>query len=212
MLQFHPDGEDLLDYAAGHLAEPFGVVIACHLTFCPACRRTVAALEAVGGAALEAGPAADLVTGGLERLLARLDEPAPKPAALPAVPGAVERLPAPLRLFMDRPPTWRRKWRGLEEADVGPEGKGMHARLMRVVPGAAMPRHTHRGREMLIVLDGGYRDELGDHGAGDIAIADGSLVHRPIADPVEGCLAFAVTDAPVRLTGPLGWIINPFVR
>ena len=52
----HPSEARLLDYASGALPEPMALLIATHLALCPACRRTVAELEAVGGALLEALP------------------------------------------------------------------------------------------------------------------------------------------------------------
>ncbi len=212
MPQFHPGDEDLLDYAVGRLAEPFAVAIAIHLTFCPACRRVVAALEGLGGAAVEAAPASEMSAGSLDRLLARLDEPEPAAPVPPPATGELRHLPAPLRAFLDGAPVWKRVMRGLEDAELGRRQGRMRVRLMRAAPGVAMPRHTHEGREMLVVLDGGYQDEIGDYGIGDIAVADGTLVHTPVADPVEGCLCFNVTDAPVKLTGPFGWLLNLFVR
>ena len=89
---------------------------------------------------------------------------------------------------------------------------GVKATLMRIAPGCAMPRHTHDGREMLIVLEGGYSDEIGTYDVGDVAVANPEVVHRPVADPVEGCLCFAVTDARVKLTGPIGRVLNLFIR
>jgi putative transcriptional regulator len=214
MPHFHPTDEDLLTYAAGRHDASFAVLIACHLTFCPACRRSVGDFEALGGSVVEAAAPVDLSPGSLERLLARLDEPA-LDADRPPVPpptGDLSRLPAPLRAFVGAAPPWKQAMRGLEEAAIGPRQGMVRARLMRIAPGCAMPRHTHRGREMLIVLDGGYSDEVGEYDVGDVADADGDLVHQPVADPVEGCLCFAVTDAPVVLTGPLGWVLNLFIR
>jgi putative transcriptional regulator len=65
---------------------------------------------------------------------------------------------------------------------------------------------------MLIVLEGGYSDEFGSYDAGDVAVANHEVVHRPVADPVEGCLCFAVTDARLKLTGPIGRVLNLFIR
>ena len=42
--------------------------------------------------------------------------------------------------------------------------------------------------------------------------ADGSLDHRPTADPGQDCLCLTVTDAPRRLTGWIGRWLNPFIR
>ena len=43
----------------------------------------------------------------------------------------------------------------------------------------------------------------GRFGRGDISIADPSVDHRPTAENTVPCIGFAVTDAPLRLTGSL---------
>jgi anti-sigma factor ChrR (cupin superfamily) len=53
--------------------------------------------------------------------------------------------------------------------------------LIAMQPGHGYPRHRHRGPEEVLVLQGGYRDEIGDHGAGQfVSYADGSA-HSPVA-------------------------------
>ena len=75
-----------------------------------------------------------------------------------------------------------------------------------------MPVHTHASSELTLVLAGGFTDQFGHFLRGDLAEADASVEHRPVADPGEDCLCLAVTDGPMRLTGPLGRLINPFLR
>jgi putative transcriptional regulator len=216
MPMFHLSDDDLLDYAAGRFAEPFAVLIAAHLTLCPVCRRLVADFEALGGVAIEASPLVEMPAGSLDAMMARLDEPAPEPAEPPMrtqpAPGEFRHMPAPLRRFVGAAPVWRKAMRGLEEAEIGSGRDNVRARLMRIAPGCAMPRHTHGGREMLIVLDGGYSDEIGVYDVGDVAVADCDVVHKPVADAEEGCLCFAVTDARLKLTGPVGRLLNLFIR
>jgi putative transcriptional regulator len=86
------------------------------------------------------------------------------------------------------------------------------ASLLRIVPGRAMPQHTHRGNEMTLVLRGDYDDESGHFAAGDLAVTDDTIDHRPVAGKMEDCIALAVTDAPIRLTGRFGRLLNPFLR
>jgi anti-sigma factor ChrR (cupin superfamily) len=47
---------------------------------------------------------------------------------------------------------------------------------------------------------------------GDVAAADPSVDHCPVADPGEDCYCFAVNDAPIRLTRSLSRFLNPFIR
>jgi anti-sigma factor ChrR (cupin superfamily) len=73
--------------------------------------------------------------------------------------------------------------------------------LIRMEPGSGYPPHEHVGIEDVLVLSGGYRDELGVHEAGSyvryaagsshapIALGDAS---RPVSRANPACILFAV--------------------
>lgn len=211
----HPSQARLLDYASGSLPEPLALLVATHLALCPLCRRGLAELEAVGGALLEALPPEPVADDSLARLLARIDRPAP-PAELVtgAAPAAAELvLPQPLRDYvgsLDRV-AWRHLG-PLSEVRLLPGFEKFTTRLLRVTPGTALPRHTHAGSELTLVLQGGFSDVTGHYLRGDVCEADSGVDHRPVADQDEICVCLAVTDAPLRLTGWLGRLLNPFIR
>lgn len=217
----HPTEAMLLDYAAGSQSEAAAMLVATHLTLCPDCRRAVRALDAVGGALLEAAPVAS-ATGTppiLERMLARLDEPAPaeeQPAAsAPASQPGATLLPAPLRAYLPDgldAIRWRSVTAGLDVHDLPVRRPGVTARLMRIRRGQAMPRHTHGGTEQVLVLAGGFHDERGHYVRGDVALADRTCVHRPVADDDGDCLCLAVVEGRLKLTGPVGRLLNLFLR
>ncbi|MEI9985832.1 MAG: ChrR family anti-sigma-E factor [Aliidongia sp.] len=207
----HPDDGYLLDYATGNLATPFAVLIASHLTLCPACRNTVRAFEGVGGALLRTAEPTSVAADRLATVMQRLDRPltvaAPPPP--PALSG-FGHLPRPLQRFLaelPERPFWRRAFFGLETVRI-PRFGDVRSRLMRIAPGGAIPRHTHQGNELLIVLDGGYSDHTGEYDRGDVAYGDAGLVHKPRADAERGCLCFSVWDAPPRMVGLLAPLLN----
>lgn len=225
MPAFHATDDLLLRYASGHLPEAQSLVIATHLALCPICRARVAEYEALGGALVEDLDPVPVAEDALADVLARLDEPDRARGASDRARDAAARPKAPLSqadLLVPRPLrdylgiglgelSWRRLMPGLEEADieVGPESA--RARLMRVESGKGMPRHSHEGEEMTLVLSGAYRDESGCYRRGDLQIADPEIDHRPVADESEPCICLVVTDAPLKLTGPFGRLLNPFV-
>ncbi|MCF4165398.1 ChrR family anti-sigma-E factor [Zavarzinia compransoris] len=207
----------LVERAAGALPPAMTMMVDAHLALCAECRAEHALCEAVGGELLDGLEPVPMADDGLDRLFARIlqdDEgneaaDAPEPAALPWVDDPVGmRLPPVLR------PVWARsrekaRWRTLVpgvrcldlDLPVGPEGSAM---LLHIDGGRGIPRHTHRGREFTLVLSGAFNDERGRFAAGDLSITDDSVRHKPVAEPGEMCLVFAVLDAPVRLTGALG--------
>jgi len=73
--------------------------------------------------------------------------------------------------------------------------------LIRMDPGCGYPAHRHRGVEDVLVLQGGYTDDLGDHGAGSYLRYPAGSSHSPVAsgDPRApigprnpACILFAV--------------------
>ena len=58
------------------------------------------------------------------------------------------------------------------------------------------------------MLKGGFSDKTGHFARGDVAVADAELDHIPVADLDADCICFAVTDAPLRLTGPFGRLMH----
>lgn len=218
MIRWHAPEEMLVEYAAGVLREPMALLVATHLALCAECRAAVADYERVGGAILETVEPETLGDDALARTLALLDSPAPAepvPAAsIPAEAGA-SLLPRPLRDYVAGPLAslrWKARGAGLAQVDLLSDFPGYTTRLLRIRAQAAMPRHTHHGTELTLVLAGGFSDAAGHYGRGDVATADAAVNHQPVADPGEDCFCLAVTDAPLRLTGPIGRHLNFLIR
>lgn len=211
--QHHLPDEILLDYAAGTLSEPMAVMVAAHLTLCPLCRASQARLDALGGALVEASEPATLEDGALDRMLARLDVPAPVPPPRRLVQDA--GIPRPLLAYLparldDLP--WHKVMSGLYEYRLPIDGHRGMASLLRITPGRSMPKHTHTGHEATVVLRGGFEDAFGHYAVGDVALTDDTVDHQPTADSGVDCICYAVTDAPLRLTGTFGRLLNPFIN
>lgn len=80
--------------------------------------------------------------------------------------------------------------------------------LIRMEPGRGYPAHRHCGIEEVLVLAGGYRDELGTYGTGDYVRYESGSVHAPVAlgDPSRAsgednpaCVLYAVARGGVAL-------------
>lgn len=210
--------EVLLDYAAGTLDEPTTLLVAAHLTLCPDARETVALAEAVGGVLLEETAPAPLRPGGLDRLFAAVG--ADRPSDAPASPATgtseeeIARLPAPVRRrIAARGGKWSFVTPGVRALDLGfdkPQRDGAsgpgEVKLYRIEPGRGVPSHTHKGSEVTLVLTGAFADGHDRYGPGDIAVASPEVTHRPVAEAGEVCYALAITDAPLQLTGALGFV------
>ena len=224
----HPSDALLVAYGAGSLGEGLSLAVAVHLAHCPDCRATLAEVEALGGALLEDLPPAPLECLSLAATLDRLDrEEAPanpckalclKPQwSKPKFASAQEpaaSLPRPLRAYVPSLDglSWQRLAPGVRRVELLPRtASGGAAQLLRIAPGTALPHHGHGGLELTVVLSGHFADELGRYGPGDLAEADGDTNHQPIADSHRDCVCLIATDAPLRFTGLMGRLMQPFI-
>jgi putative transcriptional regulator len=202
----HPDEELLVSYASGAADEAFALVVATHLAFCPQCRRVVSAFERTGGAMLETLAPAAMKDDALARTLARLDEPAPVTSRPPVVGDG--RVPEPLRSYvgsLDK--SWLPLGPGVAHRPLMKRGRTT-VRLIRALPGASVPVHSHEGRELTLVLTGGFHDETGQFGPGDLESATPETRHKPVADPGDVCINLALTDAPLRFFSVLPRLVG----
>lgn len=214
----------LVDYASGTLDEAGSLFVAAHLTLCSECRDRLAELEAVGGALLLDAEPVQMSEDAFSSLMARIEQETTnentadgsKRATDPVTRPEVAVLPTPLRDYLGSDldgVAWESKGGGVAVAPIpGFEESGQSVFLLKVEGGKAVPQHTHKGNEFVMVLTGGFHDETGHFGRGDVELADGDLDHQPIADEGEDCVCLAVTDAPLKFTGKSGWLLNLFVK
>ena len=193
----------LAHYVSGSLPVPLQTMVAAHLDMRENSRELVGGLEAMAGDELAMMPSDGWRSS--DEFFDRIVGSAPpreepnRPADLPdcdIFPRSMIRLTG----CAARDIRWRTKLPGFKEFDLG-EIDGCHSSLLWIRPGRAMPTHTHEGSELTLVLDGAFDDTDGHYGRGDIAAADETVEHRPIAAKDRPCICFAVTTAPLKLTG-----------
>ena len=82
--------------------------------------------------------------------------------------------------------------------------------LIRMAPGSSYGAHRHLGPEEVLVLRGGYRDELGEYSTGRYVHYPAGSSHTPVAlgDPEAeeshanpACILFAVASGGIELLG-----------
>ncbi|WP_407051200.1 ChrR family anti-sigma-E factor [Methyloraptor flagellatus] len=205
----------LAGYVAGDLPEPVRVLVESHLEISGANRSFVTDLEVLAGNELERLPPAglrdpDAMLAAIlaERPAARIAPPRPRaPIASHTMPQALSRF---LGRELDAIP-WRTLLPGIREYR-GTTVDGFNPILYSIRAGKPLPAHTHTGLELTLVLDGAFADESGRYGRGDVAVADDDIDHTPIAEMGRDCICFAVTEAPIRLTGRFSRFFNAFMR
>ncbi len=197
--------EDTLDlllaqYVAGKLPLPVHALIGGHIELNPSSQAVVRQFEESAAAQLAASDGFDVTNR--DAMFREIVNSAPQhfgfssAAACPVVPRALQRFSGYDAATMP----WKTKLPGYREALVG-EIDGCEAKFLWIRPGRAMPNHTHEGSELTLVLEGSFADEDGVYRRGDISAADETIDHRPVAGEGVPCICFAVTTAPLKLTG-----------
>lgn len=190
-------------YAAGTLSRPMHALVAGHLELCPRNRAFTSGLEELLGRQIDAIAPVELNArdARLEAIFGDTRSPFMADRAAPSDPG----LPRSLAALLGRPLDtlrWRMVLPGVGESRIQSEA-GTEACFYRIKAGRTMPAHTHEGLEATLVLRGSFSDENGHYEAGDIAVADDDVDHKPVAGPEGECLCFAVTEGNLKLTGPV---------
>ncbi len=199
----HPPAELLLDHSGGCSSEAEALMIARHLELCPECCAGVRDCAAIGGALLDSIEPARLPLDLLNRTLEAIDSSTG--TSMPEPP-----MHAPAVLDSDAG-SWRKLPGGVSVRRLpvrGPE----RLVLMRIKPGGSVLRHRHVGEEWTLVLQGGFSDDAGHYGRGDLVVKGAEEEHRPVADRGEDCVCLVLLRGEPRYSGPLGGLMRLFVK
>jgi putative transcriptional regulator len=212
----HPPDDTVLRYANGTLPEAPAIVVATHLSFCPACRHRMEAYEMLGGSMLETVAPAALSADALSATLAKLDVDGSGPGASPASspktrPDMPSGLAWPQSLRHYDIPNWRTVLPGVKWTAVsfqGPEAGQLL--VVHGMPGAKLPSHGHEGTEYTCVLTGSFSDSKGIYKAGDLIEANEDHDHQPIVGDEAECVCVIAIEGHLRLHG-LARLLQPFL-
>jgi len=227
MIKYHPDDNLLTEYASGGLAIALGVSVCAHLQLCVQCRQRVEQLNKLGAAILSQSQAEAVAQSTFETVIARIEKEqqvvseqvhvsAPKKLALhPAyqhdpmlanLPKVIAKLlPSNGKL------AWQRSSPALKTARLIAGQREYEVAFQRINSGGKVVEHDHNGMEITLVLHGSFSDEDGVYTAGDFLVRNPGEIHRPTATQNQDCLCLSVIEAPVKITGMLGKLINPFL-
>ena len=202
-------------YAAGALDPAFALMVETQSVLREDVHLDVVLSETIAGVMLEAEPEAKMGADAMARAFEAIDAlEAGGPSARQISTGVnaslneLLALPDPLReqaLIASGDGGWRQLGFGIRRLplEVGSE---LEVELYRIQPGARIARHSHGGQEFTLVVSGGFTDETGSYGPGDVSVKGPSDEHQPVGDPGEPCYALAIRDAGLKFSGVFGLI------
>lgn len=222
MINHHPDDNLLTEYTSGSLPWAVSLSVCAHIQLCPHCRERAANLSKIGGVLLNASVAEPCSASAFEQLMQRIHQ-APEKSETPdshlvsnrviAKDTALQNIPKVIKKLL--PANGKLKWRSVSTSlKMAKLITGQHdyeVALQHVASGGSIVEHDHGGMEITLVLKGSFSDDQGVYSEGDFLVRNSGEIHRPTATLHQDCLCFTVVAAPVRLTGFLGRIVNPFL-
>jgi putative transcriptional regulator len=225
MINHHPDDNVLTEYASGSLAMALGLIVCAHLQVCPHCRKRVEQLNKLGATILTHSVAEAVLPETFEQLMTRIrnqntdavaSDKISKLQELPPVYAndpLLKRLPKVIAKLLPRDGKlkWERVSKGLKSARLVTGQKQYEVAFQRITSGNKVVEHDHRGLEVTLVLCGSFSDEDGIYSEGDFLVRTPGEIHRPTATQNQDCLCISVVEAPVKVTGLFGKLINPFL-
>ena len=221
----------LLDYVTGALDRPLEILVETHISLNSQSAKQLRMLMQLGGILLEECEPVSLSEGALDAVMQEIsdleDTDTHNQASAtitqdnivsftpPSNATSTTHLPRPLAdyipdLSCDK--SWRRISKGLSQCRITFNGTEVEANIYRIAPGTAIPVHSHEGTEVTLVLAGGFTDETGAFGPGDIAIQETGATHKPVADDDGECIVFAINEGNIRLANPIGRVLSYLVN
>ena len=213
----HLSEELLLDYSSGALSEAWSIAVAAHLSKCPRCRASHAKLEEIGGSLLTYSTPEELSNDIFSNVLDRLDEVGASAgneirknfgwASSYGIPSVVADY---LAADTEKLP-WKSLGLGVSQVVLETKDKSATARLLKIPAGKKVPHHSHNGRELTVIFSGGFTDETGSYGPGDIQEIHGNIEHQPWVRDGEDCICLAVTEAPLKFSNVAVRLAQPLI-
>jgi putative transcriptional regulator len=216
-INHHPNDESLLDYASGAMREAWSIAVSTHITLCSKCRGSISEIEAIGGSMLSQMPPTSSNQSCIidfEKIINNDFLPCNETAKMLTKIDIIEKLPNPLNNYLGKSLSeisWKSLGFGASQFLIPIDDKSATARLIKISAGKKVPKHSHQGLEMTLVLSGSFSDNTGHYTVGDLQEANEELDHQPHASSLSNCICLAITDAPLRFNSLTARLIQPII-
>lgn len=216
MIRFHPTNQSLVGFAEGLISPSEGLFVSAHCDMCQHCAIKVRALMDASAeqtfdeeCQLEMDNAlGNIFDAIVSRPPSSLKQKVAPTKTILSVDGREFELPNSLHRFASQVSDWTHLVGKLWQAPVAIGGKNL-ANFIYMEQGGGVPEHTHLGRELTLVINGSFADELNHYESGDFLTFDHNVTHTPTSHANNGCLVFSVIDEPLQFTSGWAKLINP---
>lgn len=223
MINHHPKLELLMQHVNGELPASISAGIKIHCDFCPECRKQIEDLTqhqaqlsfeqtSTDNAEYDAEHDIDAKTM-LDNIMSQEQDLEPEQglkAVFDDAPVSVTFRGVEYAL-----PSVMKKMELGKTAQIGKLSRSrilldeghIRSSLLRIEAGGSIPEHTHNGYEITLLLEGSFKDDMGEYVAGDFIMLDGKHQHQPVSE--SGCLCYTVVSDSLHFTQGINKLLNP---
>lgn len=220
MANFHPTDNALAEFSAGSLDWALSIPVSAHIELCPECKQKIAEYNTVGGSVLQQVNPISIKENSFEQLMTRIKTEKLEPIS-PCdevhnehpLDERTRHLPKVIQKLVptDKPLKWSSLSPKLKSVILTSGQKKYEVRFHKIKSGGEIAEHDHTGLEVTLVLEGSFSDANGNYAPGDYIEKKPGEVHKPIAAQNQDCLCLSILEGPVKFTGLIGKIVNPFL-
>ena len=200
-------------YAAGCLDPGFALMVETQAALRPEIKRALIKSDIIASIMLETETESAVSEDAFQKTLKMIEAGETngktiRPAAHQAIDAIEEilALPEPLRdtvLETSLSRDWQMLTPGVRRLSLDIHSEA-EAELYRIEPRKTVPRHSHSGPEFTLVVSGGFSDESGQFGPGEMCVKGPDNIHQPTADADGVCYAFSLREGGLKFTGLMG--------
>ena len=225
------DSQELLfEYAAGVLDEARRFMIDAHMQMSEHCKKDVELCEDLGGYLLvkDCGQA-KMANDARDKMMAMLDkEVCQESKVCDDAQGQCMYTVAMLKSlglsgelieYLEQscrsgchPSGWSKWNKKIKFMPVDAACSQSKIRLVRIAAGTQVPKHSHNGDEMTLVIKGHLADEYGEYGPGDLVVRQDGEMHAPKVSDEEDFICLSLTYHPVKMKCMFRRVFNIFHR
>lgn len=210
MIKYHPTQALLDSHSAAELPVSLSIAVSAHIEMCAQCASVARQITEQQSALFGTQDVSENIN--FADILDEIFEHKPELQAQPkrtainttSVAGNQYQLPRAFTHFTDL------KWSSfgvISRARVVKDADNVRASLLHIDKNGGIPSHTHKGYELTLLLEGAFEDEHDIYNKGDFIWLNNDIEHTPFTK--EGCLCYAVQDAPLRFVAGLSQALNP---
>ena len=226
-LKHCPSSATLADFSFGNGFSTSEIVLRAHISACRHCRTKIREIETIGSDLLmneihdHLGTPLENIDSKVDEIVEGYDSSCDREGAKISnlskskaddfeLDDSLDCLfPSYLDCSFDALP-WKSAGKDIQLCKLREDGNS-RLWMIKGKPGAKLPKHSHRGQELTLVLKGAYACSSNIYQPGDLHECDDENTHQPIIVGEVDCISLVATEGNLKFDNPFLRLIQPML-